>query len=75
MHRVEMELKIPVFERAKTVHALDRAATVIGWLANAEAKEDGSRCHVVWSVCGNGLDELVDCMVHYPEGQRPNLTC
>jgi hypothetical protein len=24
------ELKTPAFERAKTVHALDRAATVIG---------------------------------------------
>jgi hypothetical protein len=30
MFRVEFEPTIPVFERAKTVHALDRAATVIG---------------------------------------------
>jgi hypothetical protein len=30
MHRVGLEPTIPVFERAKTVHALDRAATVIG---------------------------------------------
>jgi hypothetical protein len=30
MHRVEFEPTIPVFERAKTVHALDHAATVIG---------------------------------------------
>jgi hypothetical protein len=30
MPRVGFEPKIPVFERAKTVHALDRAATVIG---------------------------------------------
>jgi hypothetical protein len=29
MPRVEFELTIPVFERTKTVHALDRAATVI----------------------------------------------
>jgi hypothetical protein len=29
---VEFEPMIPVFERAKTVHALDRAATVIGEL-------------------------------------------
>jgi hypothetical protein len=28
---VGFEPKIPAFERAKTVHALDRAATVIGW--------------------------------------------
>jgi hypothetical protein len=30
MPQVVFELVIPVFERAKTVHALDRAATVIG---------------------------------------------
>jgi hypothetical protein len=30
MPRVWFEPKIPVFERAKTVHVLDRAATVIG---------------------------------------------
>jgi hypothetical protein len=30
MPQVGFEPMIPVFERAKTVHALDRAATVIG---------------------------------------------
>jgi hypothetical protein len=30
MPQVGLEPTIPVFERAKTVHALDRAATVIG---------------------------------------------
>jgi hypothetical protein len=30
MSRVGFELTISVFERAKTVHALDRAASVIG---------------------------------------------
>jgi hypothetical protein len=30
MPRVGFEPTIPVFEREKTVHALDRAATVIG---------------------------------------------
>jgi hypothetical protein len=30
MPRVGFEPMIPVFERAKTVHALDRTATVIG---------------------------------------------
>jgi hypothetical protein len=30
MPRVGLELTIPAFERAKTVYALDRAATVIG---------------------------------------------
>jgi hypothetical protein len=29
MPRVGFEITTPVFERAKTVHALDRAATVI----------------------------------------------
>jgi hypothetical protein len=32
MPQVGSEPTIPVFERAKTVHALDRAATVIGLL-------------------------------------------
>jgi hypothetical protein len=32
MPRVGFELMIPMFDRAKTVHALDRAATVIGTL-------------------------------------------
>jgi hypothetical protein len=30
MPRVEFESTIPVFQRTKTIHALDRAATVIG---------------------------------------------
>jgi hypothetical protein len=30
MPRVGFELTIPIFERAKTVHALERAATVVG---------------------------------------------
>jgi hypothetical protein len=31
MPRVGFEHKIPVFEREKTIHALDSAATVIGF--------------------------------------------
>jgi hypothetical protein len=31
MPRVGFEHMIPMFEQAKTVHALDRAATVIGF--------------------------------------------
>jgi hypothetical protein len=34
MPRVGFEPTIPVFERAKTVHALDRAATVNGLLTH-----------------------------------------
>jgi hypothetical protein len=37
MPRVGFEPTIPAFERAKTVHALDRAATVIGNWQNGEA--------------------------------------
>jgi hypothetical protein len=33
MPRVEFEPTIPVFERAKTIHALDRAASVFGSIA------------------------------------------
>jgi hypothetical protein len=32
MHLVAFEPTIPVFERTKTVHAFDRAATVIGMI-------------------------------------------
>jgi hypothetical protein len=35
MLQVGFELTIPVFGRAKTVHALDRAATVIGSTLNS----------------------------------------
>jgi hypothetical protein len=31
MTQVGFESKIPMFELAKTVHGLDRGATVIGW--------------------------------------------
>jgi hypothetical protein len=34
MPGVRFEPTIPVFERAKTVHALDRVATVIGYHHN-----------------------------------------
>jgi hypothetical protein len=34
MHQVAFEPTIPVFERAKTVHVLDRAVTVIGTCPN-----------------------------------------
>jgi hypothetical protein len=32
MHRVRFEPTIPAFEQAKTVHALDRSATVTGYM-------------------------------------------
>jgi hypothetical protein len=38
MPRVGFESMIPVFERAKTVHTLDRAATVIGYVTYMNIK-------------------------------------
>jgi hypothetical protein len=44
--QVGFELKIPIFERAKRVHALDRAATVTGYVGHlcqqrtAQTQED-----------------------------------
>jgi hypothetical protein len=45
MPRVEFEPTIPVFEWTKTVHALDRAATVIGICWNYEIKFQGASVH------------------------------
>jgi hypothetical protein len=44
MPRVGFEPTIPVFERAKTVHALDRATTVIG---HNRYKETRKSCNVI----------------------------
>jgi hypothetical protein len=49
MPRVEFEHTTPVFERAKTVHALARAATVVGKLHNyvdqiIKAEEEDETC-------------------------------
>jgi hypothetical protein len=38
MPQMEFEPTIPAFERAKTVHTLDRAATVIGKLTTYDYK-------------------------------------
>jgi hypothetical protein len=40
MPQVGFEHTIPAFEQAKTVHALDRAATVIGLSANIREKSE-----------------------------------
>jgi hypothetical protein len=37
MYWVGFEPTIPAFERAKTVHALDRAAIVVGWIVEYSA--------------------------------------
>jgi hypothetical protein len=71
------EPTIPAFVRAKTVHALDRAATVIGLVYHTEpAKEtecfpvpEGSQSSVVGIATGYGID---DCGVgvRVPAGSR-----
>jgi hypothetical protein len=38
MSWMEFEATIPEFEQAKTGHALDRVATVIGWFGNSLRK-------------------------------------
>jgi hypothetical protein len=49
MTRVVFELTIPVFDRAKTVHALYRAATVIGRPAtNVHLQYERSLPGVAW---------------------------
>jgi hypothetical protein len=42
MPRVGFELMIPLFERAKTVHTLDRAATVIGEMLTQSHSNEAS---------------------------------
>jgi hypothetical protein len=60
MPQVRFEPTIPVFERAKTVHALDRAATVIGHL---------SIIHIILSrfrgAYRRGLDWWMDLLTTY----------
>jgi hypothetical protein len=53
MPQVGFEPKIPVFERAKTVDALDRAATVIG------------RFHTTRITTNNNINSLNHCYKHY----------
>jgi hypothetical protein len=58
MPRVGFETTIPVFERAKTVHALDRAVTLIG-----DDADDSSN-----SVNRKRLNPLIQ-LFHFPAVQ------
>jgi hypothetical protein len=49
MPQVEFEPTIPLFEQPKSVHALDRAATVIGHGNECDGKVPRTRLHVVTS--------------------------
>jgi hypothetical protein len=51
MPRVGLELKIPVFEWEKTVRALDRAATVIGFVKFISDKHPLGNINIVLILC------------------------
>jgi hypothetical protein len=53
MPQVGFETTIPEFERAKTVHALDHAATVSGYL---------KIYHVKFQI--NAVEVLIFCLLH-----------
>jgi hypothetical protein len=61
MPRVEFELTIPAFERPKTVHALDRAATVIGGLAYpSRIAMKITYGYMQWDICTTIIFATVD---------------
>jgi hypothetical protein len=51
MPLVGFEPTIPAFERAKTVHALDRAATVIGEMGSVEGLSHKYYAEREWAKC------------------------
>jgi transposase len=53
VHQVGFEPTIPQFERAKRVHALDRAAAVIGFYSNSL----NNRVMKLWRKCRSGEDK------------------
>jgi hypothetical protein len=63
---VEFKPTIPVFERTKTVHALDRAAAMVGNFHNIQIKLR-LRC--------NAAPELQDSMLHVCEYWRTEGSC
>jgi hypothetical protein len=54
MPRVGFEPATPVFERAKTFHALDRAATVIGEVVSIAERKD----YKVYKT-------IIQCLIHH----------
>jgi hypothetical protein len=59
MLRVGFEPMVPVFERAKTVHALDRAATAIGDIRVRNDTFVGLGCTAPWRALEVGPFERV----------------
>jgi hypothetical protein len=78
MPQVGFAPTIPVFERAKTVHALDREATVIGAMQNTMLKSRCNLCVLHQCCAGDVSDTLVrrttiqnyisTCNSHYTRG-------
>jgi hypothetical protein len=68
MPRLGFDPTIPVFERAKTVHALDRAATVIGDIKNMQTCKCDSVSHAPITKHGKHF-----IMVH--RSTLPSKTC
>jgi hypothetical protein len=58
-----IESKIPVFKRAKTVHALDRAATVMGEHLNCLTNVYGSLLHPVLTICAKRFTGYIEISV------------
>jgi hypothetical protein len=60
MPRVGFEPTIPVFERANTVHALDRAPTVIGLLNfTGFNKVHAAHLYTLWNFGASYVEEMV----------------
>jgi hypothetical protein len=58
MRRVGFKPMIPVFERAKAVHALGRPAIVIGFHAEISADKFPSSCAVADGMCVRTTGQL-----------------
>jgi hypothetical protein len=65
MPRVGFQPTIPAFERAKTVHALDRAATVIGCYVHNGTVSPNTLCY--YCKHARYVDSLVFSLLKFAE--------
>jgi hypothetical protein len=66
MLRVGFEATIPVFERAKTVHTLDRAATVIG-IEHVQTSYKNKEMYIIWILIIQFSYYLFRCWLNSPK--------